>query len=81
MQNAFTDFDTVRLIRFFSAPTGETIKPGSTLIVLDEVQQIPLALTSLKYFCENSLEYHIAVAGSLLGILIEEYVKSKVEED
>ncbi|MBQ9219602.1 ATP-binding protein [Succinivibrio sp.] len=68
MKNAFTDFDTVRLIRFFSALSGETIKTGSTLIVLDEVQQIPLALTSLKYFCENSPEYHIAVAGSLLGI-------------
>ncbi|WP_037972854.1 ATP-binding protein [Succinivibrio dextrinosolvens] len=83
MQNVFTDFDTSRLIRIFSALSGETIKPNSTLIVLDEVQQVPLALTSLKYFCENEPEYHIAVAGSLLGIGLHSgtgFPVGKVEE-
>ena len=83
MQNVFTDFDTSRLIRIFSALSGETIKPNSTLIVLDEVQQVPLALTSLKYFCENAPEYHIAVAGSLLGIGLHSgtgFPVGKVEE-
>lgn len=41
---------------------------GETLIILDEIQENPLALNSLKYFCENAPEYHVAVAGSLLGI-------------
>ena len=54
-----------------------------TLIVLDEIQQVPLALTSLKYFCEKSPEYHIAVAGSLLGIGLHEgtgFPVGKVDE-
>ena len=68
MQNAFYDFDTDRLIRFFSAVCNTSIKPGKTLIVLDEIQEVPLGLTALKYFCENAPQYHIVVAGSLLGI-------------
>ncbi len=70
MNILFSDFDTARLIRGFSAISGETILPGKTLLVLDEIQEIPIALTSLKYFSENAPEYHIAVAGSFLGILI-----------
>ena len=83
MKTAFSDFETGRLIRFFSALTGVDIKPEKTLIVLDEVQEIPLALTSLKYFCENAPEYHIAVAGSLLGIRLHEgtgFPVGKVDE-
>ena len=68
MADAFTDFNTDRLIRFFSALSGVAIKPGNTLIILDEIQQIPAGVTSLKYFCENAPLYHIAVAGSLLGV-------------
>ena len=68
MINAFSDFDTGRLIRTFSVLAGVHIKPRETLIILDEIQQVPIAITSLKYFCENAPEYHIAVAGSLLGI-------------
>ena len=68
MQNAFYDFDTDRLIRFFSAVCNTSIKPGKTLIVLDEIQEVPIGLTALKYFCENAPQYHIIVAGSLLGI-------------
>ncbi len=68
MQNVFTDFDTDRLIRVFSAISGTTIVPKKTLIFLDEIQQVPLGLTSLKYFCEEARDYYIVVAGSLLGI-------------
>ena len=51
MKTSFSDFDTARLIRTFSSLSNVEIKPGKTLIVLDEVQEVPLALTSLKYFC------------------------------
>ena len=83
MKTAFSDFDTKRLIRTFSTLSGVEIKPGKTLIVLDEVQEVPLALTSLKYFCEKAPEYHIAVAGSLLGIGLHEgtgFPVGKVDE-
>jgi predicted AAA+ superfamily ATPase len=59
------------------------ITPGDTLIVLDEVQDIPEAIESLKYFCEEAPEYHIAVAGSLLGISLHKdvsYPVGKVNE-
>ncbi len=68
IKDAFTDFNTDRLVRVFSALSGVVIKPETTLIILDEIQEVPIGLTSLKYFCENAPEYHIAVAGSLLGI-------------
>ena len=83
IKSAFTDFDTRRLIRIFSSLSGVEIAPEKTLIVLDEIQEAPLALTSLKYFCENAPEYHIAVAGSLLGIGLHEgtgFPVGKVEE-
>ena len=44
------------------------IQPGETLIILDEIQDCPAALTSLKYFCEDMPEYHVMAAGSLLGV-------------
>lgn len=62
------DFDVERIIRSLSALTGCDITPGDTLIVLDEVQEIPEAVEALKYFCELAPDYHIAVAGSLLGV-------------
>jgi predicted AAA+ superfamily ATPase len=46
------------------------ISPSKTLIIFDEAQEAPRALTSLKYFCEDAPEYHIATAGSLLGIFL-----------
>lgn len=70
MQSLFTDFNVQRLLRGFSAISEQKITAGETLIVLDEIQEIPLALTSLKYFCEEAPQYHIAVAGSLLGLAI-----------
>ena len=61
-------FDTSRIIQGLSALTGVDIIPGKTLIFLDEVQAFPQALEALKYFCEDAPEYHIVVAGSLLGV-------------
>lgn len=62
------DLDPKRIIRDLSILTGVSIEPHDTLIVLDEIQSAPKALTSLKYFCENAPEYAVAAAGSLLGI-------------
>lgn len=61
-------YDIKRIITAIGAITHETIKPGKTLIVLDEIQELEHGLTALKYFCEDAPEYHVAVAGSLLGI-------------
>ena len=72
IKTAFSDYDTERLIRGFSAITGKKIEPEKTLIILDEIQVVPQGLTALKYFCENAPDYHIAVAGSLLGISVHE---------
>lgn len=58
------------LIPLLSHIAGQTIVKEKTLIVLDEVQLCERALTSLKYFCEDAPEYHIIVAGSLLGVAV-----------
>ncbi len=68
VRDLYYDYDINRLIRAFSILSGVQIQKNNTLIVLDEVQEVPQALTALKYFCENAPDYHIAVAGSLLGI-------------
>ena len=62
------DFNVTRIIRSLSAFLNIHIEPQHTLIVLDEVQECPAALHALKYFCEDAPEYHVVVAGSLLGI-------------
>lgn len=83
MKTIFSDFDTERLIRSFSALSNTMIEPGNTLIILDEIQVAPLGLTALKYFCEEAPAYHIAVAGSLLGIGLHEgtgFPVGKVDE-
>lgn len=66
----FSDYDTTRIIRAIEAISKVPVVPGETLIVLDEIQEIPKGLTSLKYFCEDAPSYHVAVAGSLLGITL-----------
>lgn len=72
MQNMFVDYDVDRIIRSLSAISGVSIKPSTTLLVLDEIQEVERGLASLKYFCEKAPEYHVAVAGSLLGITLHE---------
>ena len=49
---------------------GKAIIPGKTLLILDEIQVCPRALTSLKYFCENRRDLHVIAAGSLLGVTV-----------
>ena len=69
LRKVFTqDFDVKRIMLALRALSKVDITPGDTLIILDEVQDIPEILESLKYFCEEMPDYHIAVAGSLLGI-------------
>ena len=62
------DLKPERIIRELSAHSGQSIFPGDTLLIFDEIQACERALTSLKYFCENAPEYHIIAAGSLLGV-------------
>lgn len=64
------NLDPNYLIPVLSRLSNQTIVKEKTLIVLDEIQLCERALTSLKYFCENAPEYHIAVAGSLLGVAV-----------
>ena len=65
-----SDLDTERLIMGLELYSGQKIDPDHTLLIFDEVQEVPRALSSLKYFYENAPEYHIVCAGSLLGIAL-----------
>lgn len=62
------DLDIDRLITGLELYSGRKIEAENTLLIFDEVQEVPRALSSLKYFYENAPEYHILCAGSLLGI-------------
>lgn len=71
MRNIFDqDYDVKRIINSLSAIANEEIHQETTLIFIDEIQEVQGGLTSLKYFCEDAPEYHIVVAGSLLGIAL-----------
>ena len=65
-----TDLDIERIISGIELYSGRKIDPDNTLLIFDEVQEVPRALTSLKYFNENAPQYHIVCAGSLLGIAL-----------
>ena len=62
------DYNMQRIVLALGAIAGQSIEAGKTLIILDEIQEAPRGLSVLKYFCENAPQYHVAVAGSLLGI-------------
>ena len=62
------DFDMKRIIMSLEILGGGRIVPEETLIFLDEIQECPSAVTSLKYWCEDAREYHVIAAGSLLGV-------------
>ncbi len=64
------DLSPVRIFRELSAFLSAPILPGDTLIIFDEIQSCERALTSLKYFAEEAPQYHLAAAGSLLGVAI-----------
>lgn len=72
------DFDVDRIIMNLNIESGVTITPNDTLIILDEIQNAPKALESLKYFCEDANEYHVIAAGSLLGVAVHENVSFPV---
>lgn len=64
------DYNIPRIILAMQAITSTKIEPDKTLIIFDELQEVPRGLHSLKYFQENAPEYHVIAAGSLLGITI-----------
>ena len=67
-----SDLDTERLIMGIELYAGRKIDPDNSLLIFDEVQEVPRALTSLKYFYENAPQYHIVCAGSMLGRALHE---------
>lgn len=73
MENVFRDaFDIERIIAALEVFAGFKIIPEKTLLIFDEIQEIPRALKSLKYFYEEAPEYHVIAAGSLLGVALHE---------
>ena len=77
------DYDLKRIITALQIESGVKITPEDTLIVFDEVQEVPQALTALKYFYENAPEYAVVAAGSLLGIAMHQgtnFPVGKVDE-
>ena len=72
LEGLFFDYDVQRIVRNISAFTGISVQPGKTLIILDEIQELERGLASLKYFYEKAPDYHVAVAGSLLGITLHQ---------
>lgn len=65
-----TTKDVSRILQNLMLASGQKIEPEKTLIVFDEVQDCPKVINAMKYFCENAPQYHIACAGSLLGIAL-----------
>jgi len=67
-----SDLNTDRLIMGIELYAGRKIDPENTLLIFDEIQEVPRALSALKYFYEDTPQYHIICAGSLLGIALHE---------
>lgn len=65
-----TTKDVNRIIQNLMLASGQKIQPEKTLIIFDEVQDCLKVINAMKYFCENAPQYHIACAGSLLGIAL-----------
>ena len=73
MEELFSvDLHVERIILGLELYSGQKIDPANTLLIFDEVQEVPKALTSLKYFDENAPQYHILCAGSLLGVALHQ---------
>ena len=76
-------FQTEKIISDIEILTGKKIIPGKTLLFIDEAGDVPETISSLKYFCEDAPEYHIILAGSLLGLAIHKgssFPVGKVDE-
>lgn len=79
LENLFNaPFDKERLLNGFQLLCGFKIEPSETLIIIDEIQDIPKAITALKFFYEQAPEYHIICAGSLLGVSLHEGISFPV---
>ena len=65
-----TTKDVRRILQNLMLASGQKIAPEKTLVIFDEIQEAPKVIHSLKYFCENAPQYHIACAGSLLGVAL-----------
>ncbi len=59
-----------RILQNLMLASGQKIEAENTLVIFDEVQDCPEVINSMKYFCENAPQYHVACAGSLLGITL-----------
>lgn len=70
LKSFFEDLDPKNILKKLSFYKRKEIIPNQTLIIFDEIQACPEALTSLKYFCEEAREYHIIATGSLLGVSV-----------
>ena len=66
------DYDVKRIISALKIEAGKSFSAEETLLIFDEIQEVPKAMASLKYFCENAPEYYIVAAGSLLGMAMHE---------
>lgn len=79
MRNVFEgDYDIERILMAIHIETKERVMPQETLIIFDEIQEAPRAISALKYFQENAPEYAVVAAGSLLGVAIQEGVSFPV---
>lgn len=72
------DFDVQRVIIALQAETGIVIEKNNTLLIFDEIQSAPRAITALKYFCEDGPGYHLVAAGSLLGVALHSNISFPV---
>ncbi len=70
------DLNVSRIIKDLGILRNKAIQPGTTLLIFDEIQICPRAITSLKYFCENLPQLHVAAAGSLLGVAVAQMGKN-----
>ena len=79
LHNIFkSGFNISRIIKSLEILNGNEINPDNTLIIFDEIQSCPEALTSLKYFQENAPNFHVFAAGSLLGVAMHQGVSFPV---
>ena len=70
MYSNFRTFVLIPFIKNLILASGQKVQPENTLIIFDEVQDCPKVINSMKYFCENAPQYHIACAGSLFSIAL-----------
>ena len=70
LQEFFDDLSPKSIVEKIALAKRKEIVPGKTLILFDEIQACPAALTSLKYFCEEAPEYPVVASGSLLGVAV-----------